>query len=151
MRERWVFMVLGGCRFSDEEKTGEGVRACAHWVRCFAKQSNIGTSLYKESPDGYGVLSGAAAGDDEAYVLTLGGGVQAGGEAGDAREFQAVENLETAFIVLDYADGFEHGEVAEDGGPAQIGKVHRLCDAALSGGDLVDDLKAGGMAEGLED
>lgn len=78
-------------------------------------------------------------------------GVEAVGKAHHTRHFEPVKHLETTFVVLDQADGFEHREMAGDGGPAKAQQLNDVADAAFTLGEFGNHQHAGRMPESLED
>lgn len=96
-----------------------------------------------------GLAAAARLGDEQFREVS--GRFEAGDEAADAWEGEAVEDLQAAFVVGDDAGFAEDGEVAGDGGPAEADPFDELANAALLVGEGLDDRDASGMPERLED
>ena len=77
--------------------------------------------------------------------------VETADEVGDAREFDAAEDLLRALLAGDDAGLAQHVEVLRGGGPAEAAGLHEVTDATLATDQSADDGQSGGTAERLED
>jgi hypothetical protein len=72
-------------------------------------------------------------------------------EVHHARGHEPVEDLGTAFVILDDPGVSQDGEVTGHGGHFGADHGGEFADATLAAGQFIDDQETAGMSEGLED